>query len=807
MAAPLELPFIIHPGMDEEARIRAIQRNFEHLAGMATAINRGFATLGVQVAQFGGGVSEVVDEVTEYVADGNPPSSSPTPTVEGGPGYLAVSWDAVTNGSPVTYEVHMSTSSGFTPDASSLAGETSGTRLFLRLDPTGEPLVYDTTYYIQLVAKDVDGSADPGTEGSGEMMQVNSADIAVNAIQAGHILAGSITAEQLAAQLVLASRITTAETGQRVDISPDGIVLYDPLGDTIASLPTADNPYFKATIEALGLDVLGKLTLRGQDNIIEQGAVITLRDKTANPAAAPTISKQWDHVALADGKFRAGLWYDPSGTGGVPTWWTSYINLPGDGKYYIEEIRVSDGVVLRSSQMPNNGTTRVSGVVRLGTSIFVLLRRLNADGEDAWTIRKLAQSDLSFIDDEPVTGQVLDGEPCLTTDGTDVILASVNNSNGDIIGQRYNTSLVLGSTFTMGVDTLSFGSPSTNQLLGAQKVTEGGTEYWFVGVRAGQSGTQFNVRAYTTAAGVRTTSREFEGAAGAGFLGFAHDGTNWHTLSGNNPWLVQHSNYIPADANLYVRYAYEAGANTTERSPVAIAATTPRTNMRATAPALPSGMDSVVFYAGEHASAEPTLYEQVDSAATSVTLPETIITSGDTAPTGANVASATPAQFQSEDGSPILTARGYIRFKVTQTANQSVGTGSLVTADMSGATVRETESGSVVTASDYVQIPVAGEWLIFGSARWAGGSAGRHASIELNTLASGYSGFTNVLHDEGLIANSEASTGFNTTTSFHATVDLEEGDRIRVHLEHSVGSAIDCTDWNLQGVYLGPSIT
>lgn len=101
------------------------------------------------------------------LSDGNPPASSPTPTVTSGIGYLFVSWSPLVNNDPVTYEVHVSTSSGFTPSAGTKALETASTGIVLKKDGSGATLTNGTTYYVKLIAKDRDGSAAAGSQGSG----------------------------------------------------------------------------------------------------------------------------------------------------------------------------------------------------------------------------------------------------------------------------------------------------------------------------------------------------------------------------------------------------------------------------------------------------------------------------------------------------------------------------------------------------------------------------------------------------------------------------------------------------------------
>ena len=101
-----------------------------------------------------------------YITDGIAPTSSPTPEVEGGIGFLAVKWAAVSNADPVTYEVHLSTTTGFTPDGTTLAGETPGLLAFIERMPDGTAFTQGTTYYCKIIAKDEDGSAAAGSQDS-----------------------------------------------------------------------------------------------------------------------------------------------------------------------------------------------------------------------------------------------------------------------------------------------------------------------------------------------------------------------------------------------------------------------------------------------------------------------------------------------------------------------------------------------------------------------------------------------------------------------------------------------------------------
>jgi len=111
--------------------------------------------------------SKVIGTATA-ITDGAVPASSPAATLTPGIGSLYISWPTVTNADPVTYEVHLGTSSGFTPSGSTKVAETDGTIVTVIKDGAGTDLAYGTTYYAKIRARDADGPASAyGTVSSG----------------------------------------------------------------------------------------------------------------------------------------------------------------------------------------------------------------------------------------------------------------------------------------------------------------------------------------------------------------------------------------------------------------------------------------------------------------------------------------------------------------------------------------------------------------------------------------------------------------------------------------------------------------
>jgi hypothetical protein len=181
---------------------------------------------------------------TPSPSDTYAPQSSPTPNVLGGLSYLYITWAPVTlnsNGGaqvdPVTYEVHLSTTTGFTPSGATKVTEVSGTSAVIDVLPgTTTPLSYSTTYYIKLIAKDRDGSAAAGSQGSGTISKVASTD--VTSIGADLIVPGTGFVNALVVNTggsIQSSNYVAATSGYKLDTS--GLEINN--GSVKASLLTA----------------------------------------------------------------------------------------------------------------------------------------------------------------------------------------------------------------------------------------------------------------------------------------------------------------------------------------------------------------------------------------------------------------------------------------------------------------------------------------------------------------------------------------------------------------------------------------
>jgi hypothetical protein len=177
-------------------------------------------------------------------SDGFPPVGSPTPTLKLlADKSLLAKWDPVidpdgySNADPVTYDIHISTSSGFTPDdATTLVGAVRGTNFVIRHLPDGTDLTNGTTYYVRIVARDEDGAAAPGSQASSAPQPGGGAAAAdhthAGAGQGGALGAGVVADAMIAS--VAPGKIQSGQLGSDVELAAGGKVrTKPPTGKTV----------------------------------------------------------------------------------------------------------------------------------------------------------------------------------------------------------------------------------------------------------------------------------------------------------------------------------------------------------------------------------------------------------------------------------------------------------------------------------------------------------------------------------------------------------------------------------------------
>lgn len=146
--------------------------------------------------------------------DTTAPGTPSTPVLGNYLGQLKATWDGLLVGGiapPVDFnvlEVHVSTSTGFTPSSSTLKANMS-TAGSVYIDTA-----YGTTQFVKFIAVDFTGNKSPASsQASGTSTQVVSSDILDAAVTAGKIAAAAVGSTQLVDASVIQAKIGTGAVG------------------------------------------------------------------------------------------------------------------------------------------------------------------------------------------------------------------------------------------------------------------------------------------------------------------------------------------------------------------------------------------------------------------------------------------------------------------------------------------------------------------------------------------------------------------------------------------------------------------
>jgi hypothetical protein len=188
-------------------------------------------------------------------------------------------------------------------------------------------------------------------------LSVTTDKIATNAIVARHVLAGQIDADKLAATLVLASLIKTANSGRRIEIDIDGIRLFDASEGLLVRIPTNGDPvYVKGEVNADSLISQTAASFRTAASL-EANAVLTAQTGYSAPTVAPSVAASVDSQALTGTpatpgiSTAAGIAYDSA----AGTFWIAAD--PTTSTYVAHEFNASTGAYVRS--ISRTGSTSV----------------------------------------------------------------------------------------------------------------------------------------------------------------------------------------------------------------------------------------------------------------------------------------------------------------------------------------------------------------------------------------------------------------------------------------------------------------
>lgn len=281
--------------------------------------------------------------------------------------------------------------------------------------------------------------------------------LAVDSVTTEALAAGSVTGETLAGELLLGSRITTAQTGQRVELAETGFRLYTSADEIRVNLPTDPNEeaYFRGEVQADGLTVTGGASFFSTQNEFAKDSVISLAEQVAAPIAAPAVANFWPWQTLSTAAVAGDL-----GTFGLDmslvqsAAWNNSINA-------LHLVQNVPGAGTRIWYYNLNGTIGVGGITHWDLADWDLSSlAVGSDGQFRMLFR-FTPTGTWYIQDysRPAGSQLVEyvpinnfRRPLLSVDGNDIIVTETETADGSTKFRQMSTATnpasVVGSTIT-----------------------------------------------------------------------------------------------------------------------------------------------------------------------------------------------------------------------------------------------------------------------------------------------------------------------------------------------------------------------
>lgn len=644
-------------------------------------------------------------------SDGFAPVASPDPTVLQGIESMVVRWLPITNADPVTYQVHISTTLGFAPDASTLVGTTTGSQFVIRALPGDEPapgeedlrtLLYDVTYYVRIVAVDADGEAPYSLQGLGSIFRVTGINLAADSITAANIASGTLTGELFAGVVFLGGTFKTAEAGQRIEFGVAGIQGYKADGTVMIDFPTdgTQEAKFDGEFTARGLTVIGGATFYSGENEIATAAALNLSAGVTDPVVAPTLAVDYETIRFDTNTVRTGelgsfalnasqvkfikhnvssntiYVYQhhsgPDGKMGTRVWYFAIAKPgtnPSTGIAYVD----GDPVAPYFLDLPQHevlGEAWLAGDTRYRLSRFA--------GAGYWVYKTLPSGYNHYKEFVPGNPSKT---PMLGDDGTNWFIGEVDSAFRFNVGFR-NWGATDADPITlsslMRTDAVStFGSASVNT------VAVGAGDFPGVRYIMGLSDTPFNVRSYLPNSGAGTLTLQDEGwewpsgtqhglcwvSGRNAYYGYSSDGFLYRFTGYSSYWNSTQSSKIWAATTLADTNAGGTGTHETKLGPLRWITAKRRSRVRVNVPEIVTagGVDDVnawkLYMVRQDATPDRTLMGLQTTGTTSSPVYITTIasTAAGVAPSSSNFPNATPAKVRNQTESLLIDATGLIR--------------------------------------------------------------------------------------------------------------------------------------------------
>jgi hypothetical protein len=437
--------------------------------------------------------------------------------------------------------------------------------------------------------------------------------LAANTVQAFNILAGTITADKLAAVLLLASTIETADSGARVMIDGAGIRCYAADETLLVNIPTdgISPVYIAAQVQASSLTVPGAAEFDGTVSLAPT-SVTTLEAGVQSPNAAPTVAQGLATPQLLDatpGWNSTGAGYvDPVGgsDGATPC----YVQVQSQGhnptNFRVAEWTLASYALNQTTSLSTAFTNEegAGGITRIGSTWYVTfesgaLTRVSlrafdrSTGTNTLTI-VLSGTYFFFTAETPAMFPI-------ATDGASLYVMGTHTSSLNAWVVAFDTSLgfISGTSLTLPSAPGGAASLFISNFAIANDGDGNGTTWW--ADMSWDTSTSYNIYQFTIATGAVIANTSWPGMVFSTVPGgLFWDGNNWWEYEISSSYLQEYSNITQTGTMVawisYAWYLSTGGTNETVVSPRFKITITKRRQINVTTAPIPTGADSVRVY-------------------------------------------------------------------------------------------------------------------------------------------------------------------------------------------------------------------
>jgi hypothetical protein len=499
---------------------------------------------------------------------------------------------------------------------------------------------------------------------------ITATEISSSYVYTGQVTANQITTGDLSATVALVGELTTSASGRRVSLSNLGLRALDGNNDIVASIPTDPTQaiQFQADVIATSLTATGKVAMRDSANELGQGSALFLRQATAAPVTAPTVSVVYDTTIVETTNRDRGYGgsYYATAARTYQAW--NRAGLTTESGIWVFDSAGSH-VTAEEIAIAKDETEMLLDVVRVGTGLYVLsyvngklnFRLYNASTK-ALVAGPVIVSTASLLFNAP-NG---DGSPGsdgsnarFSWDGTTLWLVYLTNS---FLPRAIKWTGLTGAALPVGSgsEVAINGSPAFPGIGGVAVATlsDIGTPTLFIAPRSGTS-----IRAYQSLSTIPAYAANYDFPANINARALFYNSTltclvgySWYsgemTRYNGTSWTTESSTWYIT--NTWRDSNATGGTHETTQGPAAVITMPKRARLSITTPPIPtsSGTDSVnsvSIYVGRGDGSRTTQWRQSAPAdgIRSVTV-QAASFAGTNPPSANNFPTATPAIVQSE---------------------------------------------------------------------------------------------------------------------------------------------------------------